>query len=678
MSMGFIQAGYLTAAVAWLMLAGMLVVNRRFHWPDNFVIAMATLMAGWAAVMAWAALYVSSIGLIIGIDTIHGAALLLFLGQLVSRGNTNPWRRWFSNAPWLLLVVSAFLIWRSLVSDSIDFNFLYYFIVGISIIGLLAVEQIYRNADRPGRRLATLVATSFGFVLTFDLFVYSNAILLGALDEQLWAVRGFVNALVVPVLLFALKQNISSERGLFVSRQVVFYSSTLIGVGAYLVVVAFAGAFIQERGGEWGGQLRGLFFVASLLLLVLTLFSPLLRRRLRVFIATHFYANRYDYREEWLKLIRRLAQDNRRAPMPNLCLDALADILESPAAVLWIKASEGGVYDQAAMLGSDSAPETLTEDDPVIGFLLQRDWVIDGREALRDPEHYDHWFDVSKDRVVTHDRIIVPMMLEGELAGVAALVRPSGLPLLNFEDHDLLRTVGQQLAVFLQRDRTRDQLAEAREFDVFNRFTAFIMHDLKNLIAQQSLVVKNAEKHKSNPAFIDDAISTIANSVSRMEKLLAALNRQNEPESVRTIALCELLKRVVEDASNRKPVPKLKCEIEGVMVNADPERLGAVLGHLVRNAQDATIEQTGAVYVELTNDSENAMVRIQDEGIGMTGTFVREQLFRPFISTKGAQGMGIGAYQAREYVSQLNGTLAVDSSVGEGTEFVVSLPLAKS
>ena len=426
--MGFIQAGYLTAAVAWLLLAGMLLVNRRFRWPDNIVIAMAILMSGWAAVMAWAAGYVTSIGLIIGIDTVHGAALLLFLGQRVSRGNSNPWRRWFSHSPWLLLLVSAAFVWRSLTSDSVDFNFSYYFIVSISIIGLLAVEQIYRNADRAGRRLATLVATSFGFVLTFDLFVYSNANLLGALDEHLWAVRGFVNALVVPVLLFALKQNISAERGLFVSRQGGVYSSTLIGEGAYLVAVAFAGAFIQERGGEWGGQLRGLFFVASLLLLVLTVFSPALRRRLRVFIATHFYANRYDYREEWLKLIRRLAQDNRRAPMPNLCLDALADIIESPAAVLWLKSTEGEVYDQAAMLGSDSAPETLTKDDPVIGFLLQRGWVLDGREALRDPEHYDHWFDVSQDRVVTHDRIIVPMMLEGELVGVAALVRPAGMP----------------------------------------------------------------------------------------------------------------------------------------------------------------------------------------------------------------------------------------------------------
>ncbi|MEL6216048.1 MAG: XrtA/PEP-CTERM system histidine kinase PrsK, partial [Pseudomonadota bacterium] len=456
--------------------------------------------------------------------------------------------------------------------------------------------------------------------------MYSNAILLGLLDEQLWAGRGFVNAMVVPVLIFALRQELSAESGLFVSRQVVFYSSSLVGVGLYLLVVAFGGALIEEQSGDWGGALKGLFFVASLLVLTLVLFSAAIRRRLKVFIATHFYANRYDYREEWLKLITRLSQDSARAPMPDLCLDALADIIESPAAVLWLKSSEGEVFDRVAIVGNDSAPEMLTESDPVVAFLLERDWVIDGREALRDPEHYGGAFDPSSDRVLTHDRIIVPITLDGELIGIAALVRPAGMPLLIFEDHDLLRTVGQQLGVFLQRDRTRDELAEARQFEVFNRFTAFIMHDLKNLIAQQSLVVKNAEKHKTNPEFVDDAIETIANSVRRMEKLLAALTRQQQPESVTTIALCSLLKDVISEASSRQPVPNLECETGSFSVRADSDRLGAVLGHLVRNAQDAVGGPHGSVAVTLRRNGDVHEISIVDEGAGMTGTDREQRL----------------------------------------------------
>jgi signal transduction histidine kinase len=59
----------------------------------------------------------------------------------------------------------------------------------------------------------------------------------------------------------------------------------------------------------------------------------------------------------------------------------------------------------------------------------------------------------------------------------------------------------------------------------------------------------------------------------------------------------------------------------------------------------------------------------------MEPEFVRDRLFRPFDSTKGAKGMGIGAYQAREYVRVLGGDVEVQSSPGCGTSFSISLPV---
>ena len=435
-------------------------------------------------------------------------------------------------------------------------------------------------------------------------------------------------------------------------------------------------ALLEEFGGDWGVALRGLFLVASLLLLALVLFSQALRRRIKVFIATHFYANRYDYREQWLKLIRRLVQDSGRASMPEQCLAALADIVDSPAGVLWLYDAERDEFHLAATLGGDTAPELLDADAPVIAFLRDRRWVIDGREALASPDHYDNAFDVERDPVVTSDRIIVPVVLEQQLSGIAALSRPPGMPALNFEDHDLLRTVGQQLAVFLLRDRAREQISEAREFEVFNRFTAFIMHDLKNLIAQQRLVVANAEKHKSNPAFVDDAIATIANSVQRMERLLAALQSDRREDPVQNVDLDELLAEVVAGAESRAPAVSLVAPPRPVMVKANPERLESVLGHLVRNAQDATQSGGGEVRVELSRVSDQAVITISDSGVGMSSTFMRERLFKPFSSTKGAQGMGIGAYQARAYIRELGGRLEVESMEGVGTTFTAVLPCA--
>ena len=62
------------------------------------------------------------------------------------------------------------------------------------------------------------------------------------------------------------------------------------------------------------------------------------------------------------------------------------------------------------------------------------------------------------------------------------------------------------------------------------------MHDLKNLIAQQSLVVRNAAKHKDNPEFIDDAIATVDNSVNRMNRILDQLRRGDQGGDVRVVA----------------------------------------------------------------------------------------------------------------------------------------------
>jgi signal transduction histidine kinase len=58
----------------------------------------------------------------------------------------------------------------------------------------------------------------------------------------------------------------------------------------------------------------------------------------------------------------------------------------------------------------------------------------------------------------------------------------------------------------------------------------------------------------------------------------------------------------------------------------------------------------------------------------MGADFVRDRLFRPFDTTKGSAGMGIGAHQAREYVRSLGGYVDVQSSPGQGTRFAITLP----
>jgi putative PEP-CTERM system histidine kinase len=271
--------------------------------------------------------------------------------------------------------------------------------------------------------------------------------------------------------------------------------------------------------------------------------------------------------------------------------------------------------------------------------------------------------------------LIVPMELGNRLFGFILLQKPRVVPRLNFEDHDLLRTVGRHVGTHINQAESDRRLAESSQFGTYNRLTAFLMHDLNNLVAQQSLVVKNAERFRDNPEFVDDAISTIANSVRRMKRLMGQLSGISKSEPVTRIDLREVLTTAVKRTHPRMPTPRLDLGASAIWTQADPERLATVIEHLIRNAQEAT-DKDGELIVKLWAAGGRAGIVISDTGCGMSPEFIRERLFRPFDSTKGSQSMGIGAYQARDYVRALGGQMEVTSEAGVGTTFSIRLPFA--
>jgi putative PEP-CTERM system histidine kinase len=269
----------------------------------------------------------------------------------------------------------------------------------------------------------------------------------------------------------------------------------------------------------------------------------------------------------------------------------------------------------------------------------------------------------------------VPLAHDEALLGFVALANPKTPFTLTFEDHDLLKTAGQQIASYLAQEKAIERLTESRQFEAYNRFTAFVMHDLKNAVAQQSLVVENAEKHKHNPEFIDDAIETIRGSVDRLRRVLAHLRQSTLEQSVETVDLERVVLEVASRCADREPVPVANVPGTAVPVRANRERLVSAINHTVRNAQEAC-GSGGEVRIALTVQGDECAVTITDNGEGMDAIFVRDRLFRPFDSTKGAEGMGIGAYQVRESVRAAGGEVDVSSAPGEGTTFRMRLPLS--
>jgi putative PEP-CTERM system histidine kinase len=264
-------------------------------------------------------------------------------------------------------------------------------------------------------------------------------------------------------------------------------------------------------------------------------------------------------------------------------------------------------------------------------------------------------------------------MLHEELLGFVVLKHSLGNIPFNWEVSDLLKLAARQAAAHLAQMRASNQLIVARQFESFNRTTTFVIHDLKNLVAQLSLLLANAEKHKHNPEFQSDMLDTVENAVARMNKVLAQLRRGGDEARAESVALADILADAAASKQAFKLRPTLDLPPASLRVRAERERLTRAIGHLLQNALEAT-PPTGRVTLRAFEESGQAIIDIIDCGSGMDDEFIRTRLFQPFDSTKGA-GMGIGAYECRETLHALGGNIEVSSTPGSGTHFRLRLPL---
>lgn len=550
----------------------------------------------------------------------------------------------------------------------------YALLLAIPLCGLLAIEQVYRNAEFRQRRVWLPLSLAVGAIFAVNVFVYSQAVLFGSLLASIWVLRGAVAALAAPAIVLAIKRHPHWETELFVSRHVVFYTTTLTGAGLYLIAMAIGGYLVGRADLVWGPVVQAVFLLSAAMVLLYAIFSAELRARLRVFIAKHFYRNRYDYREEWLRLIETLAAADPHGSPATRGVEALAAIIGSRRGAMWLSDSTGLKYEARAGWNGPRPEKDLTLDDPIVAFLQRSRWIVDTKEYAADPEKYANAFAAagSLDEVPS---IYVPLVHEGSLIGIVRLERPAALDSLGYEDHDLLKTAGQQVAVFMAQERSKEELSETRQLEAFSKLTTFLMHDLKNLIAQQELVVANAKKFGHRPEFVEDAMLTIAASVQRMRNVLARL-QDSSSEQVSLIDLSRLVADVCRSCSDREPRPRLISAGVDPKVSVNKERLTMALTHAIRNAQDAT-DSAGSIELRLQELGRTAVIEVADTGVGMDADFVQNRLFKPFDSTKGAQGMGIGAYQLRETLRAADGDVEVHSEPGRGTTLRMTFPLAK-
>ncbi len=685
MSAIIVATSYSIGALAYLLLCVMLLVSWRGRIQGGLLLLAVGGMVVWAGANACQVVYRSiPMSLIWSLEVMHLLLWLVFLLQLFPHEIRKRivWRlshygSYSVAAVVLLYVWTSPLLqsrWPELLVPELPLTGHLVLALG----GLVSLEQLYRNT-RPDRRwYIKFLCLGLGGLFVYEFYLYADALLFKHLDIILWASRGLISAMLVPLLAVTVARNPDWSLDAFVSRDFVFHTTVVLGAGLYLLLMATAGYYVKVYGGQWGEVLQITLLAGGAFTLLVIIFSGQARAWLWVFLNKHFFNYRYDYRKEWLSITTELSQPDDDMPLAERVIKALADLVESPSGFLWSRTDSGRYLPKSQWGDPDAEVPWLTGDNPLIVFLQKTGWIMNLEEVRNMPEKYE---DLILPRWLKDDRnawLLIPLFHGDVLLAMVLLNRPRANLEFNWEVIDVLKTAGSQAASFLVIEETANRLIEARQFEGFNRLSAFVVHDLKNLVAQLSLVVRNADRHVNNPEFVRDAMNTVDHAVAKMSRLLTQLKNIGGSQNRKEVALRKLLHEVISVRAGQLPRPRFVCHVaEEVTFLAQADRLASAFEHIIQNAQEAAGKQ-GWVKVTLSRTDSQAIVEVEDNGCGMDKDFVQKRLFKPFETTKGLSGMGIGAYESREYIRALGGDLTVQSLPGQGTCFRFVLPLATS
>jgi putative PEP-CTERM system histidine kinase len=541
---------------------------------------------------------------------------------------------------------------------------------------LVLVHNLYGQAAPASRSHIRFAMLGLALIWIYDLNLYTIAYLGSASAERLVEWRGFAVALAAP--LFALATRKDGAWRMRLSRAATFQSLSLLAICAYFALMAILATALRGTGVDWSSSLMiGALAVMTVAAMVLI---PSARARgwVKVKLAKHLFEHRYDYRTEWLRFTETLGRAGPDAPpLSERIVKAFADIVDAPGGLLLV--SDGGrglaVATGVNWPGSNPGPDAL-DDSATFWSELEASGRILEFEALR-----RGWASARDKKMAMPEWLIeepavwagIPLLHHQRLVGLVVLAAPDYRRQLDWEDFDLLRTAGNQAASSLAEALGQEALSHAQRFEEFNRRFAFILHDIKNLVSQLSLLARNAERHADNPDFRADMVATLQGSVSKMNELLARL-APHSPARVQRIEpqpLRPILSAAIANKRRDREVNLLGDASVSALVDAGA--LEQAVGHLLQNALDASSGE--AVAVRVGNQSGNVSIAITDKGVGMDGDFIRNRLFQPFASTKSG-GFGIGAFEARSLVTAMGGRISVDSRLGSGTTFTILLPAA--
>jgi putative PEP-CTERM system histidine kinase len=534
---------------------------------------------------------------------------------------------------------------------------------------LVHLECTLMSLPRHERWQVKFEIVGAGVLLAMFIFYYSQGLLYRSIDMNLVPIRAA--ALIAAVALMAYSRLRRGEAAkIYVSRDMAYRSVVVLVVGLYLIGLGLVGEGMRYLGESYQRSLFVAIAFLSGLAVTIILLSHTLKLKIRVFLHKHFYRNKFDYRTQWLRFTEELSASRNEQELQKAILSFFCRTFAVRGAALFLLEEESGEY--RAIAWHDMRAEDLgfKEGNSLVQYLLEKkSWVFnirdDNPQVLAENRTFLEKYGVS---------FIVPLYFDNNLEGfivLGSLINESEAP--TYEDYDLMKMVARQATSTLLSLKLSEQLSTAQEMAAIGKVSAFVMHDLKNLVSSLAMVVDNAKEYINDPDFQEDMFETLDGTVKKMKGLIAKLKNLEE-KTVLSLQACDL-KEVVCEVARTAHSGKVIVKGEPVFAEMDPGEIHKVVLNLVLNAQEAG-GGNEPVTVEVGRDSE-AFFRVSDKGCGMSEEFVRKRLFKPFETTK-KKGFGIGLYQCKQVIEAHGGRIDVESREGVGSTFTVRLPLACS
>ncbi len=618
------------------------------------------------------------------LETARNAAWIVFMFFLLRSGEGRHEPR---TVTWLYAIVGLLLFVQPVmdsisamltlggVADQIVAQSALAFHMLYAIGALVLVHNLYTVSAPETRWGIALPMAALTAMWTYDLNLYTISYLSTDFQPDLMAARGVAMAMLAPVFVIASRRNRNWR--LQLSRSVAFHSASLMLIGGYLAVMVFIATLLQLIGGTYVRLAQVTLIFGMSITALLFLPSGRFKAWVKVVIAKNFFQHRYDYRNEWMRFADTIGFSSQQsAPFHERVIKSLADIFDCKGGVLIIPDDQGHLCVQAKWnwptldIPANCATLHSLPFFESTGHIASMDDVRDGTDTRCDPRAIPQWLFEQQQAWA-----VVPLVHFGKLAGLIVLARPHLTRRLDWEDLDILRVVGRQLASYLAEASSQKALAESQQFEQFNRRFAFVMHDIKNLVSQLSLLSRNAEKHADKAEFREDMIETLKSSVTKMNELLARLSQHNKLRHDVPIAI-NIAEAVRNSVHAKRLIYPIDADLpEQLMAIADPSRVETIINHLVQNAIEATNDGS-PIRITGRRQGNDIAISVSDNGVGMSEAFIANDLFKPFFSTKKG-GFGIGAYEARELVQSMGGQLRVESRQGKGSRFTLLLPQCK-